>query len=130
MTDYYADLDRIRAAGLEYANNGIAAGETAPDDAPFSGEWAHGLIGQDALDAAGISAVFDDLDDFERDDVLDAWEDGYRSADWPRAFDPDVNGYTRALASGHMARHGHALTGYYVQDGIVSQLVRTCECAA
>lgn len=83
MTDYYSDLDAIRAAGFEYATNGIAAGETEPDDTPFSGEWADGLTGQDALDAAGIRAAFTDLDDFERADVLDAWEGGYLSAAWP-----------------------------------------------
>ena len=80
MTDYYTDLDRIRAAGLEYATNGIASGETEP--APFSGEWADGLTGQDALDMAGIRATFHDLEDFEQTDVLDAWEDGYFSAAW------------------------------------------------
>lgn len=83
MADYYTDLDRIRAAGLEYATNGIAAGDTEPLDAPFSMEWAGGLIGQDVLDAAGIDATFTDLDDFEQTDVLDSWEDGYFSAAWP-----------------------------------------------
>lgn len=130
MTDYYSDLDAIRAAGLEYATSAIAAGDAVPDDAPFSGEWADGLTGQDALNMAGIDAMFANLDDFEQADVLDAFEDGYLSAAWPRAFDPDASGYARALASGHLVRHGHALTGYYVQDGIVSQLVRTCECGA
>lgn len=84
-TDYYSDLDRIRAAGLAYANNAMAAGDVVPDDAPFSGEWADGLTGQDALDMAGIDARFSDLDEFEQTDVLDHWEDGYLSAPWPRA---------------------------------------------
>ena len=83
MTDYYSDLDRIRAAGLEYALNGIAAGGTEPEEALFSGEWADGLTGQDALDNAGIRATFADLDDFDRTDVLDYFEDGYNSAPWP-----------------------------------------------
>lgn len=83
MSDYYADLDRIRATGFEYADNAIAAGDTEPLEAPFSGEWADGLTGQDVLDAAGIKARFSDLEDFEQTDVLDAWEDGYRSAAWP-----------------------------------------------
>lgn len=83
MTSYFDDLDRIRAAGLEYARNGIAAGDIEPLDAPFSGEWSDGLTGQDVLDAAGIDARFSELDDFEQSDVLDYWEDGYRSAEWP-----------------------------------------------
>lgn len=83
MSDYFTDLDAIRAAGLEYATNGIMAGDTVPLDAPFSGEWADGLTGQDALDAAGIVARFSDLEDFEQTDVLDAWEAGYLSAEWP-----------------------------------------------
>lgn len=82
-SDYYADLDRLRIAGLEYAANSIAAGEHAPDGAPISGEWADGLTGQDVLDAAGIHARFDSLADFEQTDVLDAWEGGYYAAAWP-----------------------------------------------
>lgn len=88
MSDYYTDLDRIRAAGFEYATNSIAAGDTEPLDAPFSGEWADGLTGQDVLDMAGFDGFargFADLDDFEQADVLDAWEDGYLSAVWPSA---------------------------------------------
>jgi len=83
MSDYYGDLDRIRAAGREYADNGIAAGDTEPLDAPFSGEWADGLTGQDVLDAAGINATFSELEEFEQTDILNYWEDGYYSADWP-----------------------------------------------
>lgn len=83
MSDYYTDLDRIKAAGRAYADAGLAAGDTTPQESPLSGEWADGLLPQDVLDAAGISARFDDLDDFEQTDVLDAWEDGYLSAPWP-----------------------------------------------
>lgn len=83
MSDYYTDLDRIFWAGVDYATTGIEAGDTEPLDAPFSGEWADGLTGQDVLDAAGIRATFSELDDFEQADVLDAWEDGYLSAAWP-----------------------------------------------
>lgn len=81
--DYYSDLDRIRATGREYADNGIAAGDREPLEAPFSGEWADGLTGQDVLDAAGIDAVFSKLEHFEQDDILDSWEDGYFTAAWP-----------------------------------------------
>tara|TARA_R110002020_G_scaffold404912_1_gene614958 strand:- start:4677 stop:4931 length:255 start_codon:yes stop_codon:yes gene_type:complete len=83
MFSYYDDLNQIKAAGLEYATNGIAAGETDPIESPFSGEWAVGLTGQDVLDAAGIDATFNELEDFEQTDVLDYWEDGYNSASWP-----------------------------------------------
>lgn len=83
MRDYYSELDRIKAAGLEYATNGITAGEMMPMESPFSGEWADGLTGQDVLDAAGITARFDALEDYEQTDVLDHWESGYNSAEWP-----------------------------------------------
>lgn len=83
MSDYYSDLDACYRAGLDYAMTSIAYGDTVPLDATFSGEWADGLTGQDVLDAAGIRASFDLLEDFEQSDVLDAWEDGYYSADWP-----------------------------------------------
>lgn len=85
MTSYYDDLQRCRTAGREYADNGIAVGDTVPDDAPFSGEWADGLTGQDVLDAAGIDARFDELEDWEQADILNYWEDGYLSASWPEA---------------------------------------------
>jgi len=85
MSDYYSDLDKIKAAGRKYAENCLAAGETEPLDSPFSGEWADGLTGQDALNAAGIKAVFADLEDFEQTDVLDSWESGYFSAAWPES---------------------------------------------
>jgi len=81
--DYYEQLDAIKAAGREYADNGIAAGETEPLESPFSGEWADGLTGQDVLSMVGIKATFNELDGFEQTDVLDYWEDGYYSADWP-----------------------------------------------
>lgn len=83
MSEYYSDLDRLKAAGLEYATNGIAAGEMMPMESPFSGEWADGLTGQDVLDTAGIKARFDALEDYEQDDVMDHWESGYYSAEWP-----------------------------------------------
>lgn len=79
MDDY---TDRLHAAGLEYANNAIAGGATESLEAPFSGEWADGLTYQNVLDAVGINARFEDLDEFEQTDVLDAWEAGYYSAEW------------------------------------------------
>lgn len=83
MSDYYSDLQAIRAAGLQHAVDHMANGTTAPEESLFSGEWADGLTGQDALDYAGIDARFNDLEDFERTDVMDSFEDGYLSAEWP-----------------------------------------------
>ena len=83
MTTYYTQLDSIKAAGKTYATNGIKAGETIPEIALFSGEWAGGLTGQDVLDSVGIKAIFNDLDDFEQTDILDYFDDGYTSAEWP-----------------------------------------------
>lgn len=86
MSDYGSNIDACRQAGYAYALACIARGDTAPLEAPFSGEWADGLTGQDVLDMAarlGADAVaWEDLDDFAQSDVLDAWEDGYFSADW------------------------------------------------
>jgi hypothetical protein len=90
MDNYYSELDAIKRAGLEHANACIANGQTAPLEFPFSGEWAGGLTGQDALDYAGIHAVYADLSDFEQVDVTDAFTDGYMSASWP---DPDYGSW-------------------------------------
>lgn len=83
MSDYGSVLNACRQAGLNYARACIERGDTEPLDAPFNGEWADGLTGQDVLDMAGIDAAWEDVNDFARADVLDAWEDGYYSADWP-----------------------------------------------
>ena len=80
---YYDDLKRIHAAGHQHALDHIANGTTMPDENLFSGEWADGITGQDALDYAGIDAQFSDLEDFEQADVMDYFEDGYLSATWP-----------------------------------------------
>ena len=87
MTSYYDDLTRIKAAGLAYANTGIAYGSYVPEEGLFSGEWADGLTGQDVLDQAGIEATFSELEDFEQTDVMDYFEDGYYSAPWPNLTD-------------------------------------------
>ena len=85
MTSYYDDLARVKAAGKAYAETGIRYGSYVPEEGLFSGEWADGLTGQDALNQAGIEATFSELEDFEQTDVLDSFEDGYYSADWPQA---------------------------------------------
>ena len=83
--DYFETLDAARDMGREYAENGIAAGETEPDDAPLSGEWAGALLPEDIIRALGADP--DEIEWFERVDVLDHWEDGYYSAAWPGESD-------------------------------------------
>lgn len=59
---------------------------------------------------------------------------GYMGFTWQerQMFDPSRDGLSKALASGHLARMGHRLTGYYVpvdNDTVESQvyeLVRLC----
>ena len=88
MSDYYRDLDRIKLAGREHALDHMRNGTTEPVEGLFSGEWADGLTGQDAINYAGIKECsFRDLEDYEQTDVMDAFEDGYYSAPWPTATD-------------------------------------------
>lgn len=79
--DYYAQLDKAKAMGRKYADACIELGQTAPDDAPLSGEWA-GAITLDYIIRA-LGGDPDSIEDFERTDVADHWEDGYLSAPWP-----------------------------------------------
>lgn len=82
MSDnYYADLNAAKALGLEYATNGIAAGDLSPLDSPLSGEWADGPTVRDIFQQLGWN--YDAADDFEQSDVADHWEAGYYSAPWP-----------------------------------------------
>ncbi len=106
--DYYETLDAAKALGRVYADNSIEAGQFRPDDAPFSGEWAGGLEGQDILDKLGITRPWDTLEDFEQEDLMDYWENGYLSADWPAygRFDTIV-GYVY-LAAEHTPEQLHA----------------------
>lgn len=84
MSDYYSDLDRIKKAGHQHALDHMANGAVEPEEALFSGEWADGLTGQDAINYAGIKeCTFSDLEDYEQTDVMDSFEDGYNSAPWP-----------------------------------------------
>ena len=86
MSDYYADLDRIKKAGHQHALDHMNQGMCVPEDGLFSEEWDDGplLTGQDAINYAGIKeCTFSDLEYFEQTDVLDAFEDGYYSAPWP-----------------------------------------------
>jgi hypothetical protein len=78
---WFEMLDRARALGREYADNGIAAGDTAPADAPLSGEWAGAILPKDVVEQLGGDAS--KLEDWEIDDILSSWEDGYNSAEWP-----------------------------------------------
>ena len=81
MTPYFDALDKARAMGREYAENGIAAGDTEPDESPLSGEWAGAVTVRDIFDALG--GDFDSADEWEHTDVADHWEAGYYSAPWP-----------------------------------------------
>lgn len=83
--DWFETLDKARSMGREYAINGIAGGQTAPEDAPLSGEWAGAISPRDIITelAGGDAGAFDRLDAWEVADLLDAWEDGYNGAPWP-----------------------------------------------
>lgn len=83
MSDYYAQLDAAKAYGLEYANNGIAAGERLPEDSPLSGEWAGAITWQDIARHVAPDVDLDKVEDFEITDLCDHWESGYLSANWP-----------------------------------------------
>ena len=85
MSDYYSDLETIRNTGEAYAKSCIAEGMKTPELSLFSGEWSDGLTGQDVLSFSGFQRVtFNKLNDFEQEDVIDAFEDGYYSANWPK----------------------------------------------
>lgn len=82
MSDnYFTDLDSAKALGLEYATNGITAGDTEPLDSPLSGEWADGPTVRDIFQQLGWN--YSKATDWELTDVADHWEDGYNSAQWP-----------------------------------------------
>lgn len=83
--DWYSMLDRAKALGKAYAENGIAGGETEPEDAPLSGEFAGSISPRDIVTelAGGDADAYGRLADFEVDDILNHWEDGYNSAAWP-----------------------------------------------
>lgn len=89
--DWFETLNKAKANGLEYANNGIAAGETSPASSPLSGEWAGSITPKDVVNmAADDDGAYDRADEFEITDLCDAWEDGYLSAEWPEpAADED-----------------------------------------
>ena len=84
---WYEMLDRARALGLEYATNGIAGGERAPEESPLSGEWAGAISPRDIVGQLG--GDYSKLEDFEVSDICDSWEDGYNSADWPEAAEEE-----------------------------------------
>lgn len=81
---WFETLDRAKALGREYAENGIAGGETEPMDSPLSGEWAGAIAPRDIVEQlTGKADTFDTLEGFEVDDIASYWEDGYNSANWP-----------------------------------------------
>lgn len=81
MSDYYNDLDRASELGRKYAESAIASGQMEPHMDPLNGEWAGDISPADIAEQLG--ANYDMLEDFERDDIADHWEDGYQKADWP-----------------------------------------------
>lgn len=101
MSDYYEQLDAIKKAGYQHGVDHITNGATAPRPFLFSGEWVDGLTGQDAIRYAWAlkpelfhngAPRYDELDDYEQEDVLDYFEDGYHSAPWPQVAElwPEV----------------------------------------
>lgn len=85
MTEsWFETLDRAKALGREYAENGIAEGDTEPLEAPLSGEWAGAMSPRDIVtQLTGKDDTFDTLEGWEVDDLASHWEDGYNSAGWP-----------------------------------------------
>lgn len=82
--DWFETLEKAKANGLEYATNGIAAGELSPAESPLSGEWAGSITPKDVVNmAASDDTAYERAEDFEITDLCDAWEDGYLSANWP-----------------------------------------------
>lgn len=81
--DWFETLDRAKALGREYADNGIAGGDTSPEESPLSGEWAGAVTPADVVRQLGGDP--DTLEEWEVTDICDHWEDGYRSAPWPDA---------------------------------------------
>lgn len=88
--DWYTMLDKAKALGREYAENGIAGGETEPEESPLSGEFADRIKPRDIIEQlSGDRKAMDGLADFEIQDILDHWEDGYNSAPWPNVDSSD-----------------------------------------
>lgn len=83
--DWFETLDRAKALGSDYANNGIAGGQTAPEESPLSGEWAGAIRPVDVV--AALGGDVDALEEWEVEDILSHWEDGYHSAPWPEVQD-------------------------------------------
>ena len=81
--DWFEQVSRAKANGREYADNGIAAGETSPQESPLSGEWAGALLPRDVVEMAAGPGTFDKAEEWEVAELCDSWEDGYNSAPWP-----------------------------------------------
>lgn len=77
---YLRAMEKIKAAGLAYANGEITDGFLDPLPDPLESD---GLDGQEILGQAGIAVEFTSLELFEQDDIRDTWTEGYRSAPWP-----------------------------------------------
>lgn len=124
MTSYYEDLDRARALGLAYATTGIEGGEFRPAESPLSGEWAGSITVEDIARELGVTDP-STLEEFEHTDIADAWEDGYRSADWPAYGQVgQVVGYMY-LASEYTPAQWHAAyVERWIQGGVLTPAAR------
>jgi hypothetical protein len=126
MTDYYSDLDRAKALGLEYATNGIAGGEFRPQESPLSAEWAGSLTVQDIARMLGANP--DRLEGFEFDDIASYWEDGYNSAECPlfdgNYSDRAIVGYMFHASEYSPAQLHSAYIERWISQGVCSPAAR------
>jgi hypothetical protein len=81
--DWFEQVNKAKANGREYADNGIAAGEKFPQESPLSGEWAGALTPRDVVEMACGPQTYPIAQDWAIEELCDAWEDGYNSAEWP-----------------------------------------------
>jgi len=107
--DWFEQLAKAKANGLEYANNGIAAGQRTPDEAPLSGEWAGSVTPRDVVNMACDADAFEIAEEWAVTELCDAWEDGYNAAPWPEpAGELCEHGLSASLCGGpnHWYDHG------------------------
>ena len=84
MADWFETLDRARALGKQYAENGIAGGDTEPEEHPLdSMEYGRITVRDVVTELSGDPTAYERLEHFEIDDIASHWEDGYNSAEWP-----------------------------------------------
>lgn len=128
MSDYYADMERAKALGLEYATNGIEAGQFRPDESPLSGEWSGTLTVADIYEQITGHAYPDVMDDDYgtiMSDLADYWEDGYNSAQWPVYGQiGQIVGYTYCSSEYSPAQWHEAYVERWIAGGVLSPAAR------